>query len=66
MLEEQNSHQGEMELVIIDTLVPEEHLLRKIKKHIDFSFINDMCRGYYCLDNGRPAIEPSLHLKCCS
>jgi transposase len=63
MLEEQNSHQGEMELVIIDSLVPEEHLLRKIKKHIDFSFINDICREYYCLDNGRPAIEPVIIFK---
>ena len=63
MLEEQNSHQSEMELVIIDTLVPEDHLLRKIKKHIDFSFINDMCREYYCLDNGRPAIEPVIIFK---
>jgi len=63
MLEEQNSHQGEMELVIIDSLVPEEHLLRKIKKHIDFSFINDMCREYYCLDNGRPAVEPVIIFK---
>lgn len=63
MLEEQNSHQGEMELVIIDTLVPEDHILRKIKKHIDFSFINNMCREYYCLDNGRPAIEPVIIFK---
>jgi len=46
MLEEQNSHQGEMELVIIDSLVPED-TWRKIKKHIDFRFINDLCREYY-------------------
>ena len=31
MLEEQNSHQGEMELVIIDSLVPEDHLLPRSK-----------------------------------
>jgi transposase len=62
MLEEQSSHQGEMELVIIDSLVPEDHLLRKIKKYIDFSFINDICREYYCLDNGRPAVNPH-HIK---
>jgi transposase len=63
MLEEQSSHQGEMELVIIDSLVPEDHLLRKIKKYIDFSFINDICREYYCLDNGRPAVEPVIIFK---
>lgn len=63
MLTETNSHQTEVELVMIDNLVPEDHLLRKIKKHIDFSFINDMCREYYCEDNGRPAIEPVIVFK---
>ena len=63
MLEERSSFQSEIELVIIDTLVPEDHLLRKIKKHIDFRFINDMCREYYCLDNVCPAIEPVILFK---
>ena len=61
--EERNSHQGEMELVIIDSLVPEDHLLRKIKKYIDFSFINDMCESITVMDNGRPAIEPVIIFK---
>ena len=47
MLNEQNSRQTEVELVIIDNLVPEGHLLRKIKKQIDFTFINEMCREYF-------------------
>jgi transposase len=63
MLEEEKNHQTEVELVMIDDLVPQDHLLRKIKKHIDFSFINDMCREYYCLDNGRPAVEPVILFK---
>ena len=63
MLEEKKSQQTEVELVMIDDLVPQDHLLRKIKKHIDFGFINDMCRAYYCLDNGRPAIEPETVFK---
>jgi len=63
MLDEEKAHQTEVELVMIDDLVPQDHLLRKIKKHIDFSFINDMCREYYCLDNGRPAVEPVILFK---
>ena len=63
MLSEKKFHQTEVELVMIDELVPKDHLLRKIKKHIDFTFINDMCREYYCEDNGRPAIEPSIVFK---
>ena len=63
MLREKTSDQGRLELVNIEELVPEEHLLRKIDKYIDFSFINDICRPYYCLDNGRPAIEPVIMFK---
>lgn len=63
MLEEQNSHQAEVELVMIDELVPQDHLLRRIEKYIDFSFINEICREYYCPDNGRPAVEPVILFK---
>ena len=45
---------------MIDDLVPKDHLLRKIDRYIDFSFINEICRPYYCADNGRPAIEPEI------
>ena len=58
MLKRNDAKQYKMELVILDNLVPENHLLRKIDKVIDFSFINKICEPYYCLDNGRPAIEP--------
>ena len=63
MLREKDSKQGRLELVNIEDLVPADHLLRKIDKYIDFSFINDICRPYYCLDNGRPAIEPVIMFK---
>ena len=60
MLFENTNRQQKMETVIIENLVPENHLLRKIDKYIDFSFINEICRPYYCADNGRPAIEPEI------
>ena len=63
MLREKSSNQSRMELVNIEDLVPKDHLLRKIDKYIDFSFINGMCRPYYCLDKGRPAIEPAIMFK---
>src|SRR5574344_629733 len=34
-----------------------------IDKYIDFSFINDICKPYYCKNNGRPAIEPEIMFK---
>ncbi len=41
----------------------ERPYLRKIDKYINFSFINDLCRPYYCENNGRPAIEPEIMFK---
>ncbi len=48
------------EVVTVEELVPEDHLLRKVEQAVDFSFIHDMCKDLYCPDNGRPAIEPEL------
>ncbi len=52
--------QSAYEVVLLDELVPQDHLLRKIDRAVDFSFIHDLCRNLYCPDNGRPAIEPEL------
>ncbi len=57
------NRQGKAEFVTIEELVPAAHLLRKIDSVIDFSFINELCRPYYCPDNGRPAIEPEILFK---
>lgn len=60
MFTEKNSKQNKIEMVMLEDLVPQDHLLRKIDKVIDFSFINRICRPYYCENNGRPAIEPEI------
>ena len=49
-----------MELVILEQMIPEDHLLRRIDRAIDFSFIGKLCEPLYCLDNGRPAVDPEL------
>ena len=58
--EKAKGRQMEYELVMLEELVPEDHLLRKMEKAVDFSFIHDLCKDLYCVDNGRPAIEPEL------
>ena len=63
MLVTGQNRQNKMEFVVIDDLMPKDHLLRKIDKYIDFSFINEICRPYYCEDNGRPAVEPEIVFK---
>jgi transposase len=55
--------QTKVELVMLEQLVPEDHLLRKIDEHINFDFIYDLVSDKYCLDNGRPSIDPVVLFK---
>jgi transposase len=52
----------QIEMVLIDNLVPQDHLLRVIDKHLDLSFIREKARPYYS-EKGRPAIDPVLLFK---
>lgn len=54
---------NQVQMVSIDSLVPKNHLLRKIDETIDFSFIYDLIEDKYCLDNGRPSIDPIVLFK---
>ena len=58
MLTKPEPVQNEMETVVLEELVPADHLLRKIRKAIDFSFIYEKTKNLYCPNNGRPAIDP--------
>lgn len=60
MLRQQREKQQQMEIVILEQLVPQDHFLRKVENAVDFSFINKLCAPLYCADNGRPAIEPEV------
>jgi len=48
---------------IYNAVVPQDHLLRKIKDNIDFSFVNPMLKKQYCEALGRPAKEPEMMFK---
>lgn len=63
MLKEPEVSQQEMELVTIESLVPQDHLLRKIDRSIDLEFIRERVRHLYCEDNGRPALDPVVLFK---
>jgi transposase len=43
--------------------IPETHLLKRIEKAVNFSFINELLADSYCKDNGRPAKEPEMMMK---
>lgn len=48
---------------IYDIIVNKDHILRRIKEEIDFSFVNELLRKSYCEHFGRPAKEPELIFK---
>lgn len=57
---------GEKQLSLYSGLyekIPENHLLKRIDKAVDFSFINELLEGSYCKNFGRPAKEPEMMMK---
>ena len=56
MINERREAQNEIEVVMLEQLVPQDHLLRKIDKYIDFSFIRELTKDLYCHTNGQPAV----------
>ncbi|MGD6944529.1 IS1182 family transposase [Cytobacillus gottheilii] len=63
MLSKHNSIQrDQLEMVALDQLVPENHLVRKMEAAIDFSFIYDLVKDTYS-EVGRPSIDPVILIK---
>lgn len=48
---------------LYDLLVPKDNKYRIINENMDFSFIYDVIKNKYCLDNGRDAVSPIVLLK---
>jgi len=62
-----NQPQGQKQLFgdfIYDSIIPQDHLLRRMNNLIDFSFIDRETRQFYS-DIGRPGWSPILLFKCC-
>ncbi|MBV6305394.1 IS1182 family transposase [Candidimonas humi] len=63
MLRAPTAYQHELEMVTLESLVPSDHLVRKIAAAIDLEFIRERVAHLYCADNGRPALDPVLLFK---
>ena len=63
LLRELRPHRDLPEMVTLEELVPRDHPLRKINRHINFSFIHDEIRRPYCGDNGSPTVDPLVLFK---
>lgn len=62
MMGKDGEKQSQLLFVDLEELVPEDHLLRKIKMAVDFSFIYDLVRPLYS-EIGRRSVDPVLLVK---
>lgn len=49
--------------VDVESLVPENHLLRKVDAVLDLSFVREAVAECYSASRGRPSVDPELALK---
>ena len=58
-----NKKREQMMMFSMDDMVPQNHMLRLIDKVINWNFIYDLVEEKYCLDNGRPSMDPVMLIK---
>ena len=63
MLVKNTENRGQLEFVSLESMVPQDHLLRKIDAAIDFKKIYEFVEDLYCEDNGRPSVDPVVLFK---
>lgn len=59
----QDESRREIQIISIEDLVPQDHILRDIDRAIDFSFIYDEVAPLYSSDTGRPSVDPVVLFK---
>lgn len=62
MTKNQINEREQLEMLTIDQLVPQDHLVRKLEAAIDFSFIYPLIENLYSA-KGRPSIDPVVLFK---
>ena len=62
----QGQHQYQPELfsqIDYEALIPPSHLLRKIDKVLDLSFLRELTASFYSSEQGRPSIDPEIFVR---
>ena len=59
-----NHYQSQLFVYVnLEELIPQKHILRKLDKIFDLSFVRKLTAKYYCNGNGRPSIDPELFFR---
>ena len=62
-MEKKRDGRRDIVMTDVEALVPQEHLVRKIEKVMDYEWLYERLSPYYCEDNGRPGIDPVVLIK---
>lgn len=63
MLGERKTEQFEFFAGSLRDLIPDEHILARVDRVLDLTWLRDEVGSLYCSDNGRPGIEPEAALR---
>ena len=63
MMTKKDEQRQAIQMIDVESLVPEDHLVRKIETVIDFEFVRDLVKDLYSEDQGRPSIDPVVLVK---
>jgi transposase len=47
----------------LSSLIPEDHILKRVDKVLDLSWLRDEVKDLYCASNGRPGIDPEAAVR---
>lgn len=47
----------------LSSLIPEDHILKRVDKVLDLSWLRQEVKDLYCSDNGRPGIDPEAAVR---
>jgi len=47
----------------LETLIPDDHPLRRLNRVLDLRFVHEAVRNRYCQDNGRPSVDPEVIIR---
>jgi transposase len=47
----------------LSSLVPDDHILKRVDKVLDLSWLRDEVKDLYCHNNGRPGIDPEAAIR---
>ena len=52
-----------LHLISLRQLVPDDHILARVDRVLDLSWLRDEVADLYCADNGRPGIDPEAAVR---